>query len=102
MAGVRNDDPPAYEIRRVGGFGRRKLVMKKRGLRSPVAAVEGHILNVNPGSDQCLMICFCAISDEMEDDGRGRGRGPGEVIERDMRRAMRREIRGGRGRRGIW
>jgi len=100
MAGVRKDDPPAYEIRRVGGFGPRKLVMKKRGLDSPVAAVEGHILNVNPGSDSCLMICFCAISDEMEDDGRGRG--PGGMIERDMRRDMRREIRGGRGRRGRW
>lgn len=100
MAGARKaNDPPAYEIRRVGGLGPRKLVVKKRGLGSPVAFVEGHMLNANPGSDPCLMICFSAISDEMEDDGRGRG--PGGMIERDMRRDMRREIRGG-GRRGRW
>ena len=100
MAGARKaNDPPAYEIRRVGGLGPRILVVKKRGLGSPVAFVEGHMLNANPGSDPCLMICFCAISDEMEDDGRGRG--PGGMIERDMRRDMRREIRGG-GRRGRW
>ena len=60
-------DIPAYEVRRLPGFGPKKLVMKKTGsMEAPLAMVEGNMLNVNPGSDPCLMICFLAVSDEMD------------------------------------
>jgi len=85
-------DVPEYEIRRVDGFGPRKLVMQKRGIQSPVATVEGKMLTIRPNYDICLMICLLAICDEMDDDHRG----PGGMVERDMRREIRGEMRGGR------
>ena len=85
-------DVPEYEIRRIGGFGPRKLVMQKRGVQSPVATVEGKMLTVQPNFDICLMICLLAICDEMDNDHRG----PGGMVERDVRREMRGEMRGER------
>ena len=85
-------DVPEYKIRRIGGFGPRKLVMQKQGIQSPVATVEGKMLTIQPNFDICLMICLLAICDEMDDDHRG----PGGMVERDMRREMRGEMRGGR------
>ena len=84
-------DVPEYEIRRIGGFGPRKLVMQKQGVQSPVATVEGKLLSVQPNFDICLMICLLAICDEMDNDHRG----PSGMVERD-RREMRGEMRGGR------
>ena len=65
---------PEYEIRSMKGISGRKLVMIKPDRDTPVATAEGHLLHISAGYDPCLMICFCAISDEMVDD-RHRGRG---------------------------
>eukprot|EP01083_Nonionella_stella_P249458 862582_1 len=81
---------PAYEVRRLPGFGPKKLVMKRTGMEAPLAMVEGNMLNVNPGSDPCLMICFLAVSDEMDDHHHHDD--PMRMMERDM---MRGEMRGG-------
>ena len=85
-------EKPAYEVRRLPGFGPKKLVMKKAGgvEAAPLAMVEGNMLNVNPGSDPCLMICFLAVSDEMDDHHHHDD--PMRMMERDM---MRGEMRGG-------
>ena len=69
MAG--KDAVPEYEIRRAGGFSNnKKLIVMKRGDYSPSAIMEGDRLTINPGRDPCLMICICAVCDEIDAEHR--------------------------------
>ena len=70
----RNQAPLLSRKSSMKGINGRKLVMIKPDRDTPVATAEGHLLHISAGYDPCLMICFCAISDEMVDD-RHRGRG---------------------------
>ena len=66
---------PEYVITRAGGFWPKKRLVKKRGV--PAALMEGgtwegnwnsYKITCNPGIDPCLMVCICAICDEMDED----------------------------------
>jgi len=66
---------PEFTISRAGGLWPKKRLVKKRGV--PAALMEGgtwdgnfnsYKLTINPGIDPCLMICICAICDEMDEE----------------------------------
>lgn len=82
---------PEYEIRRAGGFSNTKLIVMKRGDYSPSTIIEGDRLTINPGRDPCLMICICAICDEMDEEHDRLVRGMRHDVSRDhhMRRGRR-------------
>ena len=66
---------PTYVINRAGSFWPKKRVVKKKGV--PAALMEGgtwegnwnsYRITINPGIDPCLIVCICAICDEMDED----------------------------------
>jgi len=65
---------PEFVITRAGGMWPKKRLVKRRGI--PATLMEGgtwetnfnsYRLTINPGVDPCLMICICAICDEMDE-----------------------------------
>mmetsp|Transcript_36977 Transcript_36977/g.66528 ORF Transcript_36977/g.66528 Transcript_36977/m.66528 type:complete len:122 (-) Transcript_36977:271-636(-) len=65
---------PEFAITRAGGMWPKKRLVKRRGI--PAALMEGgtwegnfnsYNLIINPGIDPCLMVCICAICDEMDE-----------------------------------
>lgn len=65
---------PEFVITRAGGMWPKKRLVKRRGI--PAALMEGgtwggnfnsYNLTINPGIDPCLMVCICAICDEMDE-----------------------------------
>ena len=65
---------PEFAITRAGGMLPKKRLVKKHGI--PAALMEGgtwegdfnsYHLTINPGIDPCLMVCICAICDEMDE-----------------------------------
>lgn len=66
---------PEFVITRAGGFWPKKRLVKKGGI--PAALMEGgtwegnwnsYKITCNPGIDPCLMVCICAVCDEMDED----------------------------------
>lgn len=67
---------PEFVITRAGGIWPKKRLVKRRGI--PATLMEGgtwegncnsYKLTINPGVDPCLMVCICAICDEMDESG---------------------------------
>lgn len=63
-----------FVINRAGGMWPKKRLVKSRGV--PAALMEGgtwegnfnsYKLTINPGIDPCLMVCMCAVCDEMDE-----------------------------------
>lgn len=72
-----NETSPSYTIHRVGSWWPKKRVVKYHG--QPAAIMEGgtwdtnwnsYLITVNPGIDPCLIVCLCAICDEMDEENR--------------------------------
>mmetsp|Transcript_9154 Transcript_9154/g.21823 ORF Transcript_9154/g.21823 Transcript_9154/m.21823 type:complete len:167 (+) Transcript_9154:833-1333(+) len=64
----------AYEIKRGQTVFGKKRIIKKRGV--PAALIVGGVregqwdayeIKINPGIDPCLIMCICAICDEMDE-----------------------------------
>ena len=65
---------PEFVITRAGSMWPKKRLVTRRGI--PACLMEGgtwesnrnsYKLTVNPGVDPCLMVCICAICDEMDE-----------------------------------
>ena len=69
------DQSATYWIQRAGSIWPKKRLVKHKGI--PAALMEGgtfdmgfnsYRITVNPGIDPCLIVCLCAICDEMDED----------------------------------
>jgi hypothetical protein len=63
-----------YMINRSGGFWPKTRTVRKRG--TVAALLQGgtwggnfnsYNITINPGIDPCLIVCFCAVCDEMDE-----------------------------------